>query len=138
MAFLLPYLGTIIMGGIFAGSIAQNGVDAGESADNLRQNIQLTNEKTETMKSAFDSVIKGDKQLAGQMRNDITNALDTIGQIQAQMSIDKRKFNDQYKKIQVSGVVFVVALFFLLLLKKSGVLDWLFNFSSSSTSAKTS
>lgn len=138
MAFLLPYMGSIIMGGIFAGTIAQQGVDAGENADNLRKNIQLTNEKTKIMQNAFDKVIKGDAKLEGQMENDINNGIDQIGQAQAQMAIDKRNFDDKYKKIQVTGVVFVVTLFFLLLLKKSGLLDWLFNFSVSSTTAKTS
>jgi hypothetical protein len=116
-----------IMGGIaiagMIGNVAGAGEDAGKNADELRKNIKDVEAATASMKAKWDSVISQETALDDQVKADIIKDIDDIAQISAKAKVAKDNFSVQYRKIQMAGVLFVVAIFFLLLLKQTGILD---------------
>ena len=121
MAFAAVMVGIGVAG--MLGNVASSGMDAGENASQLRTQIQNIQAQTATLKEKFNSVISQETKLDEQMKMDIVNNIDEIAKTSATARVAKRNYEKQYRQIQITGVVFVIAIFFLLLLKRLGLLD---------------
>jgi hypothetical protein len=106
-----------------AATVATSGINAGTKSDDIRKQIKAQNAQTDDLQSKWDAAIKKQAALDQDEITEINNLLDDMAQLAAQTRVTKREFLDEYKKIQMAGVSFVVIIFFLLLLKWAGILD---------------
>jgi hypothetical protein len=117
----------VILGGIavfgMGVNVTKSGIDAASKSDDIRKQIKDTTAQTDSLQSKWDAAIKKQIALDTDEKNEITDLLDDMAQLAAQARVTKRKFSDEYKKIQMAGVSFVIIIFFLLLLKWTGILD---------------
>ncbi|MCP3681953.1 MAG: hypothetical protein GY861_04610 [bacterium] len=122
-AAALPYIMPAIMITSMASTIALSGMDAGKNADKVRTEITSIKNRTASLKAKFDSVINGDAQFNQMLQDSMTTDVDALSQITAQTKVSRDAYLSTIKKIQMTGIIFVVVIFFLLLLKETGVLD---------------
>lgn len=103
--------------------VTLGGVNAGRDADGLRQSVKDIKKETESLEKRFNIAIVQEKALDYKMRTEIVDSIDRINQLSAQARVAKRAFSEKYRTLQLTGVVFIVTVFFLLLLKEAGLLD---------------
>lgn len=104
-------------------TVITSGINSGKKSDDIRKQIKDQNAQTDDLQSKWDAAIKKQAALDQDEITEINNLLDDMAQLAAQTRVTKREFLDEYKKIQMAGVSFVVIIFFLLLLKWAGILD---------------
>jgi hypothetical protein len=121
MAFAMA-MGAVALFGM-ASNVAMSGRDAGKNADSLRKQIKDTKAQTADLNAKWDSAIKTTVALDATTKQEIIYLLDQMAQTAAKSRVAKREFSEQYRKIQMAGVSFIIIVFFLLLLKWTGILD---------------
>lgn len=119
MSVILAAIGILGM----IGSVASSGADAGKNADQIRDQITQIKNRTASLKSKFEEVIKGGQKFTAEMEASIQSDVDQLKQNTAQTKIYREQFLIHKQRIQMSGIIFIVAVFFLMLLKRLGLLD---------------
>ena len=115
-------MGNVLLGGMFAG-VGMGGMDAQDSAQGIRDQINAISDRTTNLKSKFSSYTKTNAADRAQMNIEITSLLDSITQSNAALQINQTDYTATLKRIQMYGIIFVVCLFFMLLLKRVGIFD---------------
>lgn len=115
MAFV-AVVGFIGIAGMI-GSVCSSGYDAGRSMKTVQNNIDNNNNITKSMQEKWNSLISGQVKLDEQIKQEILDYIDQIGQISDKMKVAKKDFQNQFRKIQMSGVIIITIVFFLLLFK---------------------
>lgn len=113
-------MGNVLLGGMFAG-VGMGGMDAQDSAQGIRDQINAISDRTTNLKSKFSSYTKTNATDRAQMNIEITSLLDSITQSNAALQINQTDYTATLKRIQMYGIIFVVCLFFMLLLKRMGI-----------------
>jgi len=113
-------MGNVLLGGMFAG-VGMGGMDAQDSAQGIRDQINAISDRTTNLKSKFSSYTKTNAADRAQMNIEITSLLDSITQSNAALQINQTDYTATLKRIQMYGIIFVVCLFFMLLLKRMGI-----------------
>lgn len=106
-------------------TVGQSAYDSVNESEGLRKAIIDTKNRTASLKQKWDSIISQQSQLTNEIRAQILEDLDAISKNKASIDIAKENFQKNFTKIQMAGVSFVVVIFFLLLLKRAGILDYL-------------
>lgn len=122
MAFFGTMMAGIALAGM-VGTVTSSGINAGLSADKIREHIHEIKDRTTNLKAQYDSVIKGGTKFDAQLQSKMADNINTISSLQAKLQVTNDKFTSQKRYIQLAGVLFVLAIFFLLLLKETGLLD---------------
>jgi len=115
-------LGIVGIAGMI-GTVGTAGFDAGKSTDDLRKQIKDIKAHTATLKEKWETAIKAATALDQQEKDDIVTIIDQMEQTSAKARVAKRQFDQEYRKIQMYGIIFIVIIFFLLLLKHTGISD---------------
>ena len=123
IAAAASYIMPAIMITSMVSTITLSGVDAGKNADKVRTQITSIKNRTASLKAKFDSVITKGAEFNQKLQDDMTKDVDALSQITAQTKVSRDAYLSTIKKIQMTGIIFVVVIFFLLLLKETGVLD---------------
>lgn len=105
------------------GNVTSAGVNAGMSANNLRDEIKNIADRTADLQSKFNSIIKATSNQVTVMNAEITDNLDSIYKSHLSLHKLQENFIVQRRKIQMTGVIFILSIFFLLLLKLTGIVD---------------
>ena len=123
----LPFI-AVALGAIEAVSVVStiglSTYDSATQSEGIRQAIRNTRATTNVLKKRWDDIITGQVVLTQEIRQAILDDLDTISQNSARMRLAKEEFEKSYQNIQIAGVSLVVVIFFLLLLKRAGILDY--------------
>ena len=106
-----------------AGNVASAGASAGMSAGDIRKNIAAVKEQTGKFKQEFEAIDANQEKVSAAAQQQIQNNLDASITAARNAAAAKVEYAAQYKKIQMSGVIFLCVIFFLLLLKETGVVD---------------
>lgn len=109
--------------GPMAVTVAVSGINSGTQSNKIRKQITEANNNTDKLQSMWNDAIKKQTELTAEEESEITDLLDQMAQLAAETRVTKRAFSDEYNKIQMAGVSFVITIFFLLLLKWTGILD---------------
>lgn len=110
------------------GMIGSSGYESGVSADLLRKQINDVDEITKNWQNKYNSMIQNQMALDDSIQTSMIEALDNYTKYQASIKLERDNFNEQYKKLQIFGVIFVATIFILLLLKQTELLKPLWNF----------
>lgn len=106
-----------------AGNVASAGASAGMNADDIRKNIADVKAQTGKFKQEFEAIDAKEAKISAAVQQQIQANLDASIQAAKNAAAAKVEYAAQYKKIQMSGVIFLCVIFFLLLLKETGVVD---------------
>jgi hypothetical protein len=106
-----------------AGNVASAGVSAGMNADDIRKNIADVKEQTGKFKQEFEAIDAKEAKVSADAQQQIQANLNASIKAAKNAAAAKVEYAAQYKKIQMSGVIFLCVIFFLLLLKETGVVD---------------
>lgn len=106
-----------------AGNVASAGASAVMNADNIRKNIADVKAQTGKFKQEFEAIDAKEAKISAAVQQQIQANLDASVQAAKNAAAAKVEYAAQYKKIQMSGVIFLCVIFFLLLLKETGVVD---------------
>ena len=105
------------------GNVASAGVSAGMNADDIRKNIADVKEQTGKFKQEFEAIDAKEAKVSADAQQQIQANLNASIKAAKNAAAAKVEYAAQYKKIQMSGVIFLCVIFFLLLLKETGVVD---------------
>ena len=122
MGTAMAVAGVVGMVGM-AGNVASAGASAGMSAGDIRKNIAAVKEQTGKFKQEFEAIDANQEKVSAAAQQQIQNNLDASITAARNAAAAKVEYAAQYKKIQMSGVIFLCVIFFLLLLKETGVVD---------------
>lgn len=107
------------------GTVGQSTYESATQSENLRRAIEQTRATTANLKTKWDNIITQQISLTAEVRQSILDDLDNIARIKAQTELSKERFEKEFQAIQLAGVQLVVVIFCLLLLKRSGILDYI-------------
>lgn len=105
------------------GTIGMSGKDAAQNSDQIRENIMQMASKSDTLKKQFDSIISGSSKLTAELQAEMTKNLDDLDVLSKSTKVEKEKFAQKFKTMQMIGILFVVGIFFLLLMKRFGIFE---------------
>lgn len=106
-----------------AGNVASAGASAGMNADSIRKNIADVKAQTDKFKQKFEAIDAKEAKISAAAKKQIQDNLEASITAAKNAAAAKVEYAAQYKKIQMSGVIFLCVIFFLLLLKETGVAD---------------
>ena len=116
----MEILGIIGIMGMIA-TIGNAGQDNMTQSDALDNTIQQVQDKNAQWKDRFTDMINVEKAQQSAALQAIIKDLDQYGQYSAQIKIQKEKMKQNMQRIQITGIVVVLSVFFLLLLKTLGL-----------------
>jgi len=119
---MMTAVGVVGMVGM-AGNVASAGVSAGKGEAAIRKNIADVKTQTGKFKQQFEDIDAKEASISAAAKQSILNNLNASIKAAHAAAAGKVEYAAQYKKIQMSGVIFLCIIFFLLLLKESGVVD---------------
>lgn len=105
------------------GNVTSAGVEAGKNADGIRDQIKNIKSRTDDLQNQFNTIIKTAAKYKGEANNEIASSLDDIHTSHTRLKFMQEDFVKKRRNIQMTGVILVVSIFFLLLLKLIGVMD---------------
>lgn len=112
-----------IAGGIgMVVGVGQAGYQSDKSASALRSHIAEVKQETQDWKDKYNKILDVDYSLDANMVQGIKDTLDNYSKLQARISIERANYSNQYRQLQIVGIIFIVVIFFLLLLKQFGLL----------------
>jgi hypothetical protein len=107
------------------GNVASSGVTAGLNADKIRKQIQDIKTRTGDLKSSFQEVIHAEKGITSDLQIQMGADLDFLGDAHARLKVEQESYSTEIQNIRKYGIFFITAIFFILLLKLVGVIDWI-------------
>lgn len=122
MGTAMAIAGVVGMVGM-AGNVASAGASAGMSEGDIRKNIADVKAQTGKFKQEFEAIDAKEQKISTAAQQQIQANLDASIMAAKNAAAAKVEYAAQYKKIQMSGVIFLCVIFFLLLLKETGVVD---------------
>lgn len=120
-------IGLAGMTGMIVG-IGQSGYQSNKTASSLRAQIKDLNKQSEDWKKKYHEILLADYVLDSSMVKAMQDTLNNYIKLQSKIAIEKETFIQQYKQIQITGVIFITVIFFLLTLKQFDLLEPLFIF----------
>ena len=105
------------------GNVAEAGISAGMSTDDIRKNIADVKAQTAKFKHEFEAIDAKEQKISTAAQQQIQANLNASITAAKNAAAAKVEYAAQYKKIQMSGIIFLCVIFFLLLLKETGVMD---------------
>ena len=114
--------GVVGMVGMVA-NVGSAGASAGMSAGDIRKNIADVKTQTGKFKHEFEAIDLKEATISVAAQQQIQANLDASIKASKSAAAAKVEYAAQYKKIQMSGVIFLCGIFFLLLLKETGIVD---------------
>ena len=122
MGTAMAIAGVVGMVGMVA-NVASAGASAGMSAGDIRKNIADVKTQTGKFKHDFEAIDLKEATISVAAQQQIQANLDASIKASKSAAAAKVEYAAQYKKIQMSGVIFLCGIFFLLLLKETGIVD---------------
>ena len=122
MGTAMAIAGVVEMVGMVA-NVASAGASAGMNAGDIRNNIADVKKQTGNFKHEFEAIDLKEAKVSAAAQQRIQDNLDASIKAAKSAAAAKVEYAAQYKKIQMSGVIFLCVIFFLLLLKETGIVD---------------
>ncbi len=115
---------------MMAGGVVGAGIQGGKAQatdSGIRKKIADTQLATSQIEEQFNKIMGDDDMLNDNMKDDINKAVARIETNHAELSTMRSDFNAQMKKLQLTGLIVISIMFFLLLFKWSGLENMLVN-----------
>ena len=109
---------------MMAGGVIGAGIQGGKSVKgdaSMRKTISATNAHTSQIQAEFSKLQQDADKLDNDMQQNITQAVTAIQENRARLVLMKGAFAAQMKKLQLTGLIVVSVIFFLLVFKWSGL-----------------
>jgi len=114
---------TVIAVAGMLGSVIAPGIDSVNNADELQDTINKTLALSQKIKAQFDTLISATTQLDQELKQEVLDNINTMTKLNAQVVLAQQRAGDNYRTIQMIGVIFLVFIGLILILKKFGMLD---------------
>lgn len=113
---------------LFALGIIQLGVgvikpsiDNATQSQSIKDNIQEINKQSDDLKKQFEQLNSDISKFNQELSDQITNNINTISKLHAQIYLAQNEINSGQKKIQMYGIIFICFIFFALLVKQFNI-----------------
>jgi predicted PurR-regulated permease PerM len=107
----------VFLFGAIAG-IGVSGYKANEEIPKLKEQAEQIRQEAQTLEEKYNSLFKAEEKAQLDFETEVATSLNNISKLNAQIFESKQKFNIQYRRIQVIGVIFLVSLFLILIFKE--------------------
>lgn len=116
MGEFLGVIGVISM----LSSVAMSGVDAGRSADGLRDSINKMDAKIAKYQQGYQALLYSQEVLKQELIDEMNQDIADITQFALQIDQAKKDHAVAYRSIQIAGITMVIFITFIFLLKIFG------------------
>ena len=121
MQYLADFgMGDLMMLGMVAGAGLQ-GASAAQEIPALQAQIQQITQRTEDLKAKFTEIMQKENGLTQDITNDMIAELDELNTYAAQAQLSNSNYHSKKQMMEISGVIFLVVIFFALLIKRIGI-----------------
>lgn len=117
-------LSGVMILGMIIGSVKPS-IDAFTKSKGIQDQIDEVVSTTDSLKTNFDKINENIDKIDLELKQQITDDLKSLQQIQAKINIATQDLNRSEKMIQMIGIIFVTIIFFILLIKEFDLLSFI-------------
>lgn len=121
MGEIVNFIGTM---GMFM-TVLNSATQFDEKSKNLDIQIQSMQDKLDDYKNRYNALFTAEKDEIANLQAQMSSIVDQINQISAKIRVAKNEHYQVYRTIQISGIIFIVSISFVLLCKTFGIMEYL-------------
>lgn len=125
-------IGLLMMLGMVVGT-SVSAANAPSQVDAINKNLDTLNKAKEDLKSQLTKIQYDVTLIDDTIKNEIQSANDQIIETSRLLKISNEAYAITFKQIQITGVIMISVIFFILLAKNFGLIDALINWIKSLT-----